>query len=72
MNHPVLDERWGEEVGGPPTQPSQAGGGREAQIGFTSPLSVWRVRDSRQKRWIYKEGLSRRRLDANTPSLSLG
>ena len=31
MNHPVLDERWGEEVGGPPTQPSQAGGGREAQ-----------------------------------------
>ena len=49
----------------------EEGGGREAQIGFTSPLSVWRVRDSRQKCWIYKEGLSRR-LDANTPSLSLG
>ena len=31
VNHPVLNERWGEEDGGPPTQPSQAGGGSEAQ-----------------------------------------
>ena len=46
MNHPVLDERWGEEVGGPPTQPSQAGGGREAQtvIREQGALSTRRMR----------------------------